>query len=71
MIKEVIDLQEEYNETRIVADIVGLKADDSVLTDDAVDLGKLHPIMFDSAQKCYREIGASVGGAWAVGKKFE
>ncbi len=68
---KVIDLQEEYNETRIVADIVGLKADDSVLTDDAVDLGKLHPIMFDSAQKCYREIGASVGGAWAVGKKFE
>ena len=67
----MIDLQEEYNETRIVADIVGLKADDSVLTDDAVDLGKLHPIMFDSVQKCYREIGAGVGGAWAVGKKFE
>ncbi len=37
----------------------------------SISLGKLHPIMFDSAQKCYREIGASVGGAWAVGKKFE
>ena len=29
------------------------------------------PIMFDTVAKCYREIGANIGGAWAAGKKFE
>lgn len=43
----------------------------SVLTDGKVDLEKLHPIMFDTVGLCYREIGASVGGAWKAGKKYE
>ncbi len=68
---EVVDIQEEYGESRIVAEIVGMQADESVLTDGAVDLDKLHPIMFDTVAKCYREIGANIGGAWAAGKKFE
>lgn len=66
----VIELQEEFGETRVVAEIVGLKADESVLTEDKVDLDKLHPIMFDTVGLCYREIGASVGGAWNAGKKL-
>lgn len=66
----VIELQEEFGETRVVAEIVGMKADDSVLTDGKVDLEKLHPIMFDTVALCYREIGASVGGAWKAGRKF-
>ncbi len=68
---KVIELQEEFNETRVVAEIVGMKADESVLTDGKVDLEKLQPIMFDTVALCYREIGASVGGAWNAGKKFE
>lgn len=68
---KVIELQEEFNETRVIAEIVGMKADESVLTDGKVDLEKLHPIMFDTVALCYREIGASVGGAWNAGKKFE
>lgn len=68
---KVIDIQTEFNETRITAEIVGMKADDSVITDDKVDLEKLHPIMFDTVALCYREIGKSVGGAWNCGKKFE
>ena len=67
---KVVELQEEFNETRVVTEIVGLKADDSVLTDGKVDLEKLHPIMFDTVALCYREIGANVGGAWSAGKKF-
>ena len=67
----VIELQEEFNETRVVAEIVGMKADDSVLTDGKVDLDKLNPIMFDTVALCYREIGANVGGAWNAGKKFQ
>lgn len=66
----VIELQEEFKETRVVAEIVGMKADDSVLTDGKVDLSKLHPIMFDTVALCYREIGDNVGGAWNAGKVF-
>lgn len=68
---KVIELQEEFKETRVVAEIVGMKADESVLTDGKVDLEKLHPIMFDTVALCYREIGANVGDAWSAGRKFE
>ena len=67
---KVADIQEEFGETRIIAEIVGLKADDNVLTDGKVDLSKVHPIMFDTVAGCYREIGENVGGAWSAGKKF-
>ena len=67
---KVISFTEEFNETRVVAEIVNMSVDESVLTDGKVDLGKVHPIMFDSSALCYREIGASVGGAWDIGKKL-
>ena len=67
----VLELQEEFHETRVVAEIVGMKADDAVLTDGKVDLGKLHPIVFDTISLCYRAVGESVGGAWNAGKKFQ
>lgn len=66
----IIELQEEFNETRVVAEIVGLKADEKVLTDGKVDLGKVRPVVFDTIALCYREVGASVGGAWNAGKTF-
>lgn len=66
----VIELQEEFKETRVVADIVGLKADEEVLTDGKVDLGKVGLVVFDTVGLCYRTIGDSVGAAWGVGKKF-
>ncbi len=66
-VKDIID---EYGETRVVAQIVGMVADDSVLTDGKVDLGKLQPVVFDSSARAYRVIGENVGGAWSAGGKF-
>lgn len=66
----VQDIIEEYGETRVIARIVGTLADASVLDGGSVDLGRLQPIMFDSASKVYRVIGEQVGGAWDAGKKF-
>ncbi|MBQ8927208.1 MAG: flavin reductase [Oscillospiraceae bacterium] len=68
---KVTALQEEFGETRVVAEIVGMKAEESVLTDGKVDLGKLHPVVFDTVGLCYRVVGDSVGGAWSVGKQFD
>lgn len=66
----VVELTEEFHETRVVAEIVGMKADESVLTDGKVDFGKLHLVVFDTVALCYRTVGDSVGGAWNVGKQF-
>ena len=66
----VVEFREEFKETRVVAEIVGMKAEESVLTDGKVDLGKLKPVVFDTVALCYRTVGDSVGGAWNVGKKF-
>jgi leucyl-tRNA synthetase len=49
---------------------VGTVADESVFTDDKVDLSKVQPIMYDSSAKAYRVIGEKVAGAWDAGKKF-
>lgn len=68
---KVIELQEEFHETRVAAEIVGMKADESVLTDGKIDMGKAHLVIFDTIALCYREVGASVGGAWNVGKNFK
>ena len=67
---KVFDLQEEFGETRVVAEIVGVKADEDVLTEGKVDLGKLHVVIYDTNGKCYRAVGDSVGGAWNAGKQF-
>lgn len=67
---KVIELQEEFHETRVVAEIVGMKAEEAVLTEGKVDLDKLRPIAFDTVALCYREVGANVGFAWGEGKKF-
>lgn len=66
---KVIKIEEEFKETRVVAEIVGLKADENVLTDGKVDFSKLHLVIFDTVSLCYREVKDSVGNAWNVGKK--
>lgn len=66
-----IEIQEEFNETRIVAEIVGLKADENVMTDGKVDYSKAGFVIYDTVTKCYRAVGDSVATARSVGKKFD
>jgi len=68
---KVIDIQEEFGETRVVAEVVGLKADESVLTDGKVDYSKAGLVIYDTATKCYRKIGESVAAARSAGKKYQ
>ena len=67
---KVVSVSEEFGETRVVGEVVGISAEESVLTDGKIDLDKLHPIMADFAGMCYREIGASVGSAFGAGKEL-
>ena len=67
----VIDIQEEFGETRVVAEVVGLKADESVMTDGKVDYDKVGLVTYDTVSKTYRTVGGSVAAARSIGRKFE
>ena len=54
----------------LVGEVVNMSADECILTDGKVDLGKLQPIVFDAAALTYRTLGEVVGKAWGAGKKF-
>ena len=54
----------------LVGEVVNMSADELILTDGKVDLGKLKPIVFDAASMTYRAIGKVVGKAWDAGKIF-
>lgn len=51
--------------------IVGVQADESILTDGQVDLDKMEPIILDVASKTYRVIGPSVAKAFHDGLKYK
>lgn len=59
-----------WNNGVLIGEIENMSADESILTDGKVDLGKLRPIVFDAAANTYRAIGEVVGQAWGSGKKF-
>lgn len=56
------------NET-FIGDIVGIFADDKVLTDGKVDLSKLNPIILGQTSTEYRNLGEKIGDAWRIGRE--
>ena len=63
----------QYDKTlRIVAEIVNVLADESILdADGKVDADKLQAISFDPATLAYRILGEKVGQAFADGNAIE
>jgi len=55
----------------LIGGIVASQADESILTDGKVDLGKLRPIIFDPSFNAYRVIGEVVGKAFGDGLKLK
>lgn len=55
----------------MVGEIVNVSADESVLTNGAIDPDKLRPITFDPVNNTYRVIGEVVGNAFSDGKKIK
>jgi hypothetical protein len=51
--------------------IIAQQADESILTDGKIDLGKLQPIMYDASFHVYRAIGDVVAQAFSEGKKLK
>lgn len=55
----------------LIGEIVASQADESILTDGKVDLGKLRPIIFDPSFNAYRVVGEIVGKAFSDGLKLK
>ena len=55
----------------MVGRIINISADESVLTNEKIDLSKLRPITYDPCGHNYHVIGEKVGNAFADGKKIE
>ena len=55
----------------VIGEIVASQADESILTDGKVDLGKLKPIVFDPSFNAYRVLGGIVGKAFSDGLKLK
>ena len=53
-----------------VGEIVGTYAEVEVLTNGAVDIAKLKPLLFDMASRKYWSLGEPVAKCWSVGKDF-
>ena len=56
---------------RLVGRIVNVCADERILTDGKVDLGKFHPITYDPCSHSYVALGAVVGKAFSDGRKLK
>ncbi len=54
----------------LIGEIVASQADESILTNGKVDLGKLRPIIFDPSFNAYRVVGEIVGKAFSDGLKL-
>ena len=55
----------------LIGEIVSSQADESILTDGKVDLGKLKPVIFDPSFNVYRVVGEAVGAAFRDGLKIK
>ena len=63
---ELVSYDQESN--FLVGNIINVSADESILTDDKIDIAKLQPITYDPVNHGYYTIGEKAGNAFADGK---
>ncbi len=58
--------------TQFVGEIIDVKSDHSVLTEDGVpDITKVKPVIFESSNRRYYGLGAYLGQAFSIGKTVQ
>ena len=55
----------------LVGRIINISADESILTDERIDIDKLQPISYDPVGNSYRAIGEKAGNAFSDGKQLK
>jgi flavin reductase (DIM6/NTAB) family NADH-FMN oxidoreductase RutF len=57
--------------TQFIGEILDIKADESVLTDDGLpDIEKLMPVCFSPTKMSYYGLGKKLGKAYSIGKQY-
>jgi len=59
------------NNDVFIGEIVQTYIDDSVLTENHVDVSKVKPLLFDMSSKKYWALGAEIAKCWNVGKQLK
>ncbi len=59
------------NNDVFIGEIVQTYVDESVLSENRVDVSKLKPLLFDMASKKYWALGGELAKCWNVGKQLE
>ncbi|WP_296572386.1 hypothetical protein [Ruminococcus sp.] len=68
---ELIEFIEKGNFTAVLARVVNMAADETVLgADGKIDTGKIGMIFYESFSNSYYKLGEKVGQAWSEGKVF-
>ena len=68
---ELIEFVETENFTTVLAKVVNMAADESVLGENGkIDTGKIGMIFYESFSNSYYKLGEKVGKAWSEGKVF-
>lgn len=60
-----------YEDEVLIGQVVGVSADEEILTDGKVDVAKLQPITYDTAAHTYVALGEVVGKAFSDGNKLK
>lgn len=66
---ELVSYDQQSN--HLVGRIVNVSADERILTDGKIDLGKLRPVTYDPVNHKYIELGTAVGNAFCDGKRLK
>ena len=66
---EFVSYDEESN--FLVGRIINISAEESILTDERIDIDKLQPISYDPVSNSYRAIGEKAGNAFSDGKALK
>ncbi len=63
----------EFNKANgiLKGEIVNVSVDEAALSDGAVDVAKVRPIIFDPFNNAYHVVGEKVGDAWSAGASIE
>ena len=69
---KVVEMQETLGEMHVIGEVINMQAEESILdAKGKVDLGKLHPLSYDSSTRSYRILGDIVGKAFCDGEKIK
>lgn len=56
---------------RVIGEVIGTLAEESILTEGKIDLSKFHPITYDPMKHHYISLGEKVGNAFSDGKQLQ